>query len=950
MSRSVIREKVSDPNAIYFTMPPQTDGLVDVSEELQNAIDQVVNTYGFGVLFIPEGTYMLSRTIYIPKAVRLIGYGENRPKFVLADNTEAFKTKKKIPYKPLLWFVNGYEDDDHVADANPGTFYSGLINIDLSLGEGNGNAVAIRCHYAQNSTIKHCELDVNSGAAGLWDVGNEIQDIDFIGGEYGIVSCKCSPGWPFVMSDCRFSGQTKACIRSHEVGFNITHTYADNAPKFLDVDEGYFEKVFMEDCIFENMNCLIDMALENNSLTQVNLLNIYAKSVETIAQYKDTNKFIPNEDNQILIKKYTHGIVATDKYPDKKMHDHIYRIPMDIDWDVVKSDFRQLPDSATWVNAKDIGLKGDGKTDDTKALQEAIEQYETIYFPQGDYIVTDTIKMKDNTSFIGLHPGSTRIILAEQTERFQGFGDAIPVIESGRSGNIIHSMAIDAGGTNPRACALKWICEDGLVDDLKIWGGHGDLEKGTGNFVNPYGPARLTDKDPHKKWDKQYPSIIVCDGGGGVLKNIWSASPYASAGIEIRDTDTPMKLYCISIEHHARCELRIRNASNIKFYGLQFEEEMGESEYSVAIEVVDSKNIAFGTVYCFSTIFVNTVHPYCAKVYHSKNIRFYNVHNFTQTKYETENFLIDMSTGVEVRPWQAAMLEVTGEGELEDREVVEKVATGFRFADGAQCDGKGNFYFLDNLDKRIYRINAQTLKLELFFESPYKINSIAFDTDDNILVIGEYTEMINPGIVPRHMEPKHLPPDAYGTSYSFWYDPTQKLVAFTIEENHIKPLEEIAVGKIKPTRVFVPGNRFRDGSDFMDVSQYKPEKAYIAPDGETIIPQYYDLMRATSLAKGKPGKRVYTVDEMYKRAVSFEVNRKGLLKKPKVEANDGDYCAVRHNDYLYVGGDDIGVYQNGKLVDLIHTPERPTSIRFGGKNKNTMFVTSRHSVFVLNGD
>lgn len=35
-----------------------------------------------------------------------------------------------------------------------------------------------------------------------------------------------------------------------------------------------------------------------------------------------------------------------------------------------------------WANAKDLGLKGDGITDDTEALKNAVEKYQTIYFPQ----------------------------------------------------------------------------------------------------------------------------------------------------------------------------------------------------------------------------------------------------------------------------------------------------------------------------------------------------------------------------------------------------------------------------------------------------------------------------------------------------------------------------------------------------------------------------------------
>ena len=54
----------------------------------------------------------------------------------------------------------------------------------------------------------------------------------------------------------------------------------------------------------------------------------------------------------------------------------------------------------SWKNAKEAGLKGDGKSDDTEALRQAIEQYETIYFPQGEYVFSGQIPLKENMSYI----------------------------------------------------------------------------------------------------------------------------------------------------------------------------------------------------------------------------------------------------------------------------------------------------------------------------------------------------------------------------------------------------------------------------------------------------------------------------------------------------------------------------------------------------------------------
>ncbi len=71
-------------------------------------------------------------------------------------------------------------------------FYSAISNINVSLGQGNEYAVAFRTHYAQHCFINHIDINVQSGMAGIYDVGNEMEDIYINGGKYGIITTKCS--------------------------------------------------------------------------------------------------------------------------------------------------------------------------------------------------------------------------------------------------------------------------------------------------------------------------------------------------------------------------------------------------------------------------------------------------------------------------------------------------------------------------------------------------------------------------------------------------------------------------------------------------------------------------------------------------------------------------------------------------------------------------------------
>src|ERR1700729_694365 len=91
---STYPQRLDDPEAVYLT--PQEfqvhgDGLRDDSEAVQAAIDKLQSSRGEGIVFVPQGRYRISRTIYLWPGVRLIGYGTQRPVFVLGENTPGYQ-------------------------------------------------------------------------------------------------------------------------------------------------------------------------------------------------------------------------------------------------------------------------------------------------------------------------------------------------------------------------------------------------------------------------------------------------------------------------------------------------------------------------------------------------------------------------------------------------------------------------------------------------------------------------------------------------------------------------------------------------------------------------------------------------------------------------------------------------------------------------------------------
>ena len=104
------------------------------------------------------------------------------------------------------------------------------------------------------------------GKAGLFDVGNELENVAFYGGDYGIYTTKASPGWPVMMVDSYFEGQRVAALRCQESGLAMVNLYAKNVPAVFDIDPNYCDKLFLENSYFENVSGpAVVITNENNS-------------------------------------------------------------------------------------------------------------------------------------------------------------------------------------------------------------------------------------------------------------------------------------------------------------------------------------------------------------------------------------------------------------------------------------------------------------------------------------------------------------------------------------------------------------------------------------------------------------------------------------------------------------------------------------------------------------
>ena len=989
---SVFTTRLDDPKAIYLTAQEfgvHGDGIADDTAAIQAAIDKAEGGVREGIVFVPSGRYRLTRTVYLWPGVRLIGYGAERPALVLADNTPGFQTGvgvlvmftgaspavikrfgKRVPFPP----PGSVPPNDNVADADEDTFYSAMSNIDFEIGDGNPAAIAIRFHVAQHAYLSHMDFHIGSGLAALTEVGNEAEDLHFYGGRYGILTDKTSPAWQFTLIDSVFDGQRDAAVREHEVGLTLIRDTFRNVPVAIDIDPHYSDEMWAKDCRFEQVSkAAVIISNEKSPLTEVGFENAVLKDVPAFALFRESGKTVAGKGAIYKVATFNYGLIVpgegmTGTIGQRYDADALSALPAPL-----PPAIPALTPTSDWVNVHTLGVVGDETTDDTAAIQSAIDSHRVLYFPSGHYRISNTLTLKADSILIGLHPTLTQFDLEDSTPGFQGVGAPKPAIFAPAGGaNIISGFGVYTGGINSRAVGILWQSGTGsLIDDIRFLGGHGA-------GFNPYNNNHTADSVLGKRWDGQYPSLWVTHGGGGTFADIWTPDTFAQAGFYVSDTKTPGHVYELSNEHHVRNEIIFDHVENWDINAPQTEEEAGESPYSLSLEFNWSHNITIANYHGYRVTRTRAPFPAAVRLYQSGNIHFRNVHINAESgypicddngcgtflrasKFPYENAIQDVTHNLEVREREFAALDVPdnppnpapsdASAALAPGAKVEKLADGFFSVSGAAVDASGKLYFVDHHEQRIYGWTAaEGLTIER--DNPLDPVNLAFDKAGDLLVVSS------------------AGPE--GTVYSF--HPGS-------QEGQLTILAPQAAIPHPGAAAILPGNVWNNGEfknqlDFStltyktlaqmfadDVSTPKT-KEYVSPDGSVFLPagrvfqqgppdstgwRFSDNLDTYGFISSLPGQRVYESSASEDRTYSARVAADGTLTdlQPFAERG-GESVAVDGQGNVYVANGQVFVYNStGKLIGQIDVPERPIDIIFGGAGRHTLFILAHHALFAV---
>lgn len=258
-------------------------------------------------------------------------------------------------------------------------------------------------------------------------------------------------------------------------------------------------------------------------------------------------------------------------------------------------------------------------------------------------------------------------------------------------------------------------------------------------------------------------------------------------------------------------------------------------------------------------------------------------------------------------------------------ERVEMIATGFKFTEGPAVDKNGLVYFTDQPNDRIH-IWDENKGVSLYKQGTRRSNGMYFNDDGNLISCAdEFNQLIsfdekkNIKVLHENYNGKHL-----NAPNDLWIAPN-KNIYFTDPYYHRKWWDE-SHEEIQDTR----GVYFLSPTDEIKrvINDFKKPNGIIGtPDGKTL----------------------FVADIGDQKIWKYEITSNGSLKNKQFFAPHGsDGMTIDNKGNVYLTYDKIWVYNTqGKLIDEIEVPERPSNVCFGGKNRDILFITARTSVYKL---
>ncbi|GAB3543957.1 SMP-30/gluconolactonase/LRE family protein [Spirosoma fluminis] len=257
---------------------------------------------------------------------------------------------------------------------------------------------------------------------------------------------------------------------------------------------------------------------------------------------------------------------------------------------------------------------------------------------------------------------------------------------------------------------------------------------------------------------------------------------------------------------------------------------------------------------------------------------------------------------------------------------LKQVSNQFTFTEGPAVDKKGVIFFTDQPNDKIWKYDTDG-NLSVFMDKTGRSNGLYFDKKGNLIACADAKNELW-SISPKG-DVTVLMTDYQGKKLNgpndLWLD---------------------AKGGIYFTDPYYQRDYWERKKPDME-----GQKVYYLAKGkrEPVVVDS-DLMQPNGIVGSADGKSLYVADIRANKTYNYQINPDGSLTNRQLFVPQGsDGMTLDNQGNLYLSGRGVTVYDPaGNKLGNIPVPSRWVgNICFGGKDRNTLFITASESVYTL---
>jgi len=254
------------------------------------------------------------------------------------------------------------------------------------------------------------------------------------------------------------------------------------------------------------------------------------------------------------------------------------------------------------------------------------------------------------------------------------------------------------------------------------------------------------------------------------------------------------------------------------------------------------------------------------------------------------------------------------------------ISKQFSFTEGASVDKKGNVFFTDQPNNKIWEYDTNG-KLSVFLDNAGRANGMYFDAKGNLITCADEHNQL-------------------------WSISPAKKITVLLKDYHGHFFNGPNDVWVAPNGgLYITDPYYQRDYWTHKTSDLDGEKVYYLPkNSHEAVPVASDLKQPNGIVGTPDGKYLYVADLGAGKTYKYTINKDGSLSdKTLFVAMGSDGMTLDERGDLYITGNGVTIFSpQGKKIGHIQINAQWTAnLCFGGKNKDILFINASEAIYTL---